>query len=50
MTDRFVLDASALLSILLNEPGQVDVFGILDRGEIHSVNLAEIHVYAHRSD
>jgi PIN domain nuclease of toxin-antitoxin system len=40
--DEFVLDASALLSILLDELGQQRVNHILDRSRIHSVNLAEV--------
>jgi PIN domain nuclease of toxin-antitoxin system len=39
--ERFVLDASALLSILLDEPGQDRVNQIVDRSRIHAVNLAE---------
>lgn len=42
MKERFVLDASALLSILLDEPGEESVHEILDRCQIHSVNLAEV--------
>ena len=42
MKDEFVLDASALLSILLDELGQERVNQILDRSLIHSVNLAEV--------
>ncbi len=37
-----MLDASALLSILLDEPGQASVNRILDRAQIHAVNLAEV--------
>jgi PIN domain nuclease of toxin-antitoxin system len=40
--EKFVLDASALLSILLDEPGQASVNRILDRAQIHAVNLAEV--------
>jgi PIN domain nuclease of toxin-antitoxin system len=40
--DEFVLDASALLSILLDELGQERVNQILDRSLIHAVNLAEV--------
>jgi PIN domain nuclease of toxin-antitoxin system len=40
--EQFVLDASALLSILLDEPGQDRVNQILDRSQIHAVNLAEV--------
>jgi PIN domain nuclease of toxin-antitoxin system len=39
---QFVLDASALLSILLDEPGHHRVDRILDRSRIHAVNLAEV--------
>lgn len=42
MKDEFVLDASALLSILLDELGQERVNQILDRSLIHAVNLAEV--------
>ena len=37
-----MLDASALLSILLEEHGQERVNQILDRSRIHAVNLAEV--------
>jgi PIN domain nuclease of toxin-antitoxin system len=40
--ERFVLDASALLSILLDEPGQARVSQIVERAQIHAVNLAEV--------
>jgi len=40
--EHFVLDASALLSILLDEPGQTHVHQILDRSRIHAANLAEV--------
>jgi len=39
---QFVLDASALLSILLDERGHEGVDRILDRSQIHAVNLAEV--------
>jgi PIN domain nuclease of toxin-antitoxin system len=39
---QFVLDASALLSILLEERGHERVDRILDRSRIHAVNLAEV--------
>lgn len=42
MKPRFVLDASALLSILLDERGNHRVQVILDRSRIHAVNLAEV--------
>jgi ribonuclease VapC len=40
--EQFVLDASALLSILQNEAGQERVTRILDRARIHAVNVAEV--------
>ena len=42
MKDEFVLDASALLSMLLDERGNERLRQILDRSRIHSVNLAEV--------
>ena len=42
MKTQFVLDASALLSILLDERGHQRVHTILDRSRIHAVNLAEV--------
>lgn len=46
MTSRFktdyILDASALLAFMLNEPGHEQVHAILDRAFIHSVNAAEV--------
>ena len=42
MKERFVLDASALLSILQDEPGQERVNRILDRARIHAINVAEV--------
>jgi len=39
---QYVLDASALLSIVLDEHGHQRVDGILDRSQIHAVNLAEV--------
>ena len=36
------LDASALLAVLLDEPGNEKVHPILDRAYIHSVNAAEV--------
>jgi len=39
---QFVLDASALLSILVDERGHQRVHEILDRSRIHAVNLAEV--------
>jgi PIN domain nuclease of toxin-antitoxin system len=40
--ERYVLDASALLSMVLDERGGQRVDGILDRSRIHAVNLAEV--------
>ena len=42
MKERFVLDASALLSIVLDERSHERVDRILDRSRIHAVNLAEV--------
>lgn len=42
MKEQFVLDASALLSILQGEPGQERVNRILDRARIHAINVAEV--------
>ena len=44
MKAQFVLDASALLSLVLDEPGHERVDRILDRSRIHAVNLAEVAV------
>jgi PIN domain nuclease of toxin-antitoxin system len=38
----YALDASALLTLLLNEPGQETVSAGISRAYIHSVNLAEV--------
>ena len=37
----YILDASALLAVLLNEPGEARVREVLDRASIHAWNLAE---------
>ena len=42
MKAQFVLDASALLSMVLDERGHGRVDRILDRSRIHAVNLAEV--------
>lgn len=42
MKAQFVLDASALLSMVLDERGHERVDRILDRSRIHAVNLAEV--------
>lgn len=41
----FVLDASALLALLLNEPGAEKVKGVLADSVMSSVNLAEVVSY-----
>ena len=38
----YILDASALLAFMLDEPGHEQVHAILDRACIHSVNIAEV--------
>ena len=42
MKVQFVLDASALLSIVFDERGHDRAQRILDRSRIHAVNLAEV--------
>lgn len=42
MTRDYILDASALLSIVLDERGQERVNAILDNSVIHTINLAEV--------
>lgn len=42
MIREYLLDASALLTVLLGEPGQERVLEILDRSFIHSINVAEV--------
>ena len=42
MKPQYMLDASALLSIVLDEGGRERVDEILDRSRIHAVNLAEV--------
>ena len=42
MKAQFVLDASALLSMVLDERGGERVDRILDRSRMHAVNLAEV--------
>jgi ribonuclease VapC len=39
----FVLDASALLAALFNEPGGDYVFEVIDNAHISSVNLSEVY-------
>ena len=38
----YTLDASALLALMLDESGSEQVRAILDRANIHSVNIAEV--------
>jgi PIN domain nuclease of toxin-antitoxin system len=38
-----VLDASAMLALLNQEPGAATVLGVLDRAVISAVNLAEVY-------
>lgn len=43
MSERgYVLDASALLAIMLGEPGAEAVHAVLDRASIGAVNLSEV--------
>ena len=42
MTPRYLLDASALLAVIRNEPGAERVREVLDHCRIHSVNFAEV--------
>jgi ribonuclease VapC len=39
---EFILDASALLAVMLNEPGHEKVREVIDRAHIHAVNAAEV--------
>lgn len=39
---EYALDASALLAVMLKEPGSEEVHAILGRAFIHSVNVAEV--------
>jgi len=38
----FILDASALLAMLQNEPGSARVVAVLDKCAMHTVNMAEV--------
>lgn len=42
MERKYLLDASALLAVIRNEPGADRVLAVLDNSEIHAVNLAEV--------
>ena len=39
---RHLLDASALLALIRNEPGEDRVKAVLDDSAIHAINLAEV--------
>jgi PIN domain nuclease of toxin-antitoxin system len=39
---RYLLDASALLALLLNEPAAPEVLAVIRQSSIHSVNLVEV--------
>jgi PIN domain nuclease of toxin-antitoxin system len=39
---KYLLDASALLAVIRNEPGADRVLAVLDNSVIHAVNLAEV--------
>ena len=38
----YALDASALLALVFNEPGQEKVNAVIDHAYVHSVNIAEV--------
>jgi PIN domain nuclease of toxin-antitoxin system len=38
-----VLDSSAILAVILNEPGSRNVVSVLEGGLLSTVNLAEVH-------
>ena len=42
MARKYLLDASALLAVIRDEPGADRVLAVLDNSEIHAVNLAEV--------
>ena len=42
MTDAFILDASAILSLLKGETGAEQVMAVLTRSTVSAVNLAEV--------
>jgi len=39
---RYLLDASALIALIRNEPGAERVKEVLDSSQIHALNLAEV--------
>ncbi len=42
MSDAVVLDSSAILTLLNEEPGAAEVEAVLDRAIVGAVNLAEV--------
>lgn len=40
--ERYLLDASALLALIQEEPAGTDVEPLLDRAAVHAVNLVEV--------
>jgi PIN domain nuclease of toxin-antitoxin system len=42
VAERFLLDASALLALLGNEPGAERVMEVIERSSVHAVQLAEV--------
>lgn len=47
MTRDIVLDASAILAVILNEPGQERVTGFEGRAHVSTVNMAEVRSRLH---
>ena len=45
-----MLDASALLTVLLREPGEARVVEVLEYAQMHAVNIAEVVARLVRSD
>jgi ribonuclease VapC len=43
LANSVVLDSSAILAVVFNEPGAEKVVGLLNGGLLSSVNLAEVH-------
>ncbi len=43
MEREYLLDASALLAVIRNEPGADRVAALLDNSKVHAFNLAEVH-------
>jgi PIN domain nuclease of toxin-antitoxin system len=42
VTLNYLLDASALLALIFNEPGADRVLAVFDDSKIHALNLAEV--------